>query len=118
MIVRISPAGKPLADLAARCRIGRPTLLCRLSIAAALAAAATLAGPVPAPAQSTKTPEASSEPPKAPPRRRGISNPDAAAPSPTGKASKSTDDDGTPGGLPGARPKTQPNPGGPANPGG
>jgi hypothetical protein len=121
MIDRISPAGKPHADLAAHGRSGWPTLFCRLGVAAALAAATTLAATPPAPAQSTKAPEASSEPQKAPPRRRGISNPDAApspAQGPAGKASKGTDDDGVPGGLPGAQPKTQPNPGGRANPGG
>jgi hypothetical protein len=118
----LSLAEKPRADIAAaHRRASRFSPLCRLGLAAAIAAA-SLAATMPAPAQSQQAPGAQTEPPKAPPKRRGISNPDSAAPSaapsPVGKSYKGGDDDSVPGGLPGARPKTQPMPGGPANPGG
>ena len=110
---------KPRADIGAYGRVSRRTLLCRLGVVAALAATASLATAVPAPAQSQQTPGAQPPPPKAAaPKRRGITAPESSAPSPTGKSGKG-DDDSIPGGLPGAQPKSQPAPGGgPSNPGG
>ena len=118
-----SLAAQPRANAAAHRRTNPHSLMCRLGIAAALAATASLAAPGPAPAQSQPTPQAQPEPPKAPPKRRGISHPPdaaapSAAPSPVGKSYRGGDDDSIPGGLPGARPKTPPPGGGPANPGG
>jgi hypothetical protein len=118
---RISLAEKLCADIGAYGRISRRTLVYRLGVAAAVAAAASLAT-VPAPAQSQQqTPGAQPTPPKAAapaPKRRGITAPESSAPSPSGDKSKG-DDDSIPGGLPGARPKSQPVPGGgPSNPGG
>jgi hypothetical protein len=107
---------------AARYRSNRHALMCRFALAAALAVAVSLAATQPSPAQSQQAPGAQPQPPKAAPKRRGISTPPdaaapSAAPSPMGKSYKGGDDDSIPGGLPGARPKT-PTPGGPANPGG
>jgi hypothetical protein len=118
-----SLAAQPRTDAAAHRRTKPHSLICRLGLAAALAATASLAATGPAPAQSQPTPQAQPEPPKAPPKRRGISHPPdaaapSAAPSPVGKSYRGGDDDSIPGGLPGARPKTPPPGGGPANPGG
>ena len=97
--------------------VSRRTLLCRLGAAAA--AVAGLAAAAPASAQSQQTPPTQPPPPKAAaPKRRGITAPESSAPSPSGKSGKG-DDDSIPGGLPGARPKSQPGPGGgSSNPGG
>jgi hypothetical protein len=118
MTDRFLRAGELRGDRALYGRISRRTLLCRVGIVAALAAAAGLVTPLPASAQSQQPQGAQPQPPKAAPKRRGISAPESSAPSPSGKSYKG-DDDSIPGGLPGAQPKTQPNPGGrPLNPGG
>jgi hypothetical protein len=119
MTDRILRADKLRDDKALHGRISRRTLLCRVGIVAALAAAAGFATTLPASAQSQQQPPgAQPPPPKAAPKRRGISAPESSAPSPSGKSYKG-DDDSVPGGLPGAQPKPQPMPGGgPANPGG
>ena len=118
MTDRILRADELRGDKALYGRISRRTLLCRVGIVAALAAAAGLAGALPASAQSQQPQGTQPPPPKAAPKRRGISAPESSAPSPSGKSYKG-DDDSIPGGLPGARPKPQPGPGGgPANPGG
>jgi hypothetical protein len=119
---RTSLADKLRTDIGTYGRVSRRARLCRLGIAAALAAAVNLATSVPAPAQSQQTPGAPGaqpSPPKAAaPRRRGITAPESSAPSPSGDKSSKGDDDIVPGGLPGARPKTPVPGGGPSNPGG
>jgi hypothetical protein len=118
----LSLADKPRAGVAANGRIGPCALLFRLGVAAAIAAAASLAAPLPVTAQSQQAPGAQPEPPKPAPRRRGIFNPDGAAPggvpSSSSKSYKGRDDDSVPGGLPGAQPKPPTPGGGPTNPGG
>src|SRR5262249_25244174 len=93
---KISLAGKLLADIAECGPVSRRILLRRLGMTAGLIAAASLATAVPVPAQTTQgtapKPEA-----KPPPKRRGISSPDApgASPAPATKGPKSGEDDNT-----------------------